>query len=43
MAITTIVNKVYYIYGDAETVNAVNDPSAIKLKKTDKIEIMEPA
>ena len=36
VAVTTIANDIYYIYGDAETVNAVNDPSAIKSKKLTK-------
>lgn len=33
VAVTTIANEIYYIYGDAATINAVNDPSTIKSKK----------
>lgn len=36
VALSAIGNDVYYIYGDVTTVNAANDPSAIKLKKLTK-------
>jgi len=36
VAVTATGNDIYYIYGDAATVNAANDPSAIKSKKLTK-------
>ncbi len=36
VAVSAIGNDVYYIYGDVATVNAANDPSAIKSKKLTK-------
>lgn len=33
VGVNTIGNDIFYIYGDAATVNAVNDPSAIKSRK----------
>lgn len=36
VAVSTIGNAIYYIYGDAATINAANDPSAIKSRKLTK-------
>jgi hypothetical protein len=36
VAVTTIANDIYYMYGDVATVNAVNDPSVIKSRKLTK-------
>ncbi len=36
VAVNAIANDIYYMYGDAATINDVNDPSAIKSKKLTK-------
>ena len=36
VVVSTIGNDIYYIYGDAASINDVNDPSAIKSKKLTK-------